>query len=58
MKKERNGRSREKQIIKKKKRAIAIVVFMSKGSYCKVWEGVKLTAKNEMLFYLPRTMEK
>ena len=39
------------------KKAITIV-FMSKESYRKVWEAVKLTAKNEMLFYLPRTMEK
>ena len=31
---------------------------MSKESYRKVWEGVKLTAENEMLFYLPRTMGK
>ena len=47
----------EKKLTKQKK-AISIVVFRSKESYCKVWEGMKLTAKNEMLFYLPRTMEK
>ena len=30
---------------------------MSKESYSKVWEGVRLTAKNEMSFYLPRMVE-
>ena len=39
---------------KKKKKAITIVMFMSKKSY---WEGVKLTAENEILFNLPRTMD-
>ena len=41
-----------------KKKAITIIAFMSKESYHRVWEGVKLTAENEMLFYLLRTMEK
>ena len=45
------------KIIKTKK-AITVVKFMSKESYRKDWEGVKLTAENEMLFYIPRTMEK
>ena len=44
----------QKKIINTKK-AITIVVFMSKESYRKVWEGVKLTAENEMLFYLKET---
>ena len=45
------------QLSKQKKKAITIVVFMSKESY-KFWERVKLTTEKEMLFYLPRTMEK
>ena len=57
MNEERKKWKTPKKIIKTKK-AITIVVFMSKESYRKVWEGVKLTAKNEISFYLPRTMEK
>ena len=57
MKKERNGRPRKK-LLKKRKKAITIVVLMGKESYRKVWEGVKLTAEDEMLSYLPRIMEK
>ena len=26
---------------------------MNKESYCKIWEGIKLTTENEMLFHLP-----
>ena len=55
MKKERDERPRKK--LSKQKKAITIVMFMSKESYCKVWDGVKLTAENKMLFYLPRMVE-
>ena len=55
---EKNYQNKKKNKTKTNKNAITIVVFMSKEIYRKVWEEVKLTAENEMLFYLPRTMEK
>ena len=38
----------EKKLSKQKKKLMFIVMFMSKESYRKVWEEVKLAAENEM----------
>ena len=54
MKKERNRRPRKNYHNKKKKnknKAITIVVFMSKGSYRKVLEGMNLTAENDYFIF-------
>ena len=56
MKKKKKWKT-QKKIIKTKK-AITIVVLMSKVSHREVLEGVKLTAENEILFYLLRIKEK